>query len=1150
MNSRGKPGFRALDHSLKAATLAVAVSLLLAAPAMASPQWRIDSAANTAAAPGAELEYSVQITDVGDEPIPPATGGNGENCVPGAPSPANPGKCYTVVAQFPAGLTPVKAETFGQADCTISSATIACAYPGDATASQVQAFGGGHYRVLILTAAVDNTASGRLVSSFEVSGGEAGSATVVEPTEVASSPPDFGIDAFDALTNRDEAGLPATAAGTHPFSQFTALDFNTLQGPPPLLGMLTPVEGMRDALVDLPAGLLGNPAVAGRCTAVELDHMSRNNGAGPLCPTDSQVGTVQLRMPPGPASSVGPVPLFSMVPPPGAVAGFGFQYAGTIVVLDATVHQDASGRYVVSVASNQASPALGIAGSETVFWGVPADEAHRPERACSGEGNPFFSGKTCAGAPAPEAFLRMPTSCTAPGQGLPWSLHLDSWEHPGAVDSWGQPDISDPLWKSRTIESHAGPGYPHDPSEWGPPIGVEACDAVPFSPESSLEPTTSAADSPSGLSFALHMPQQGLTDPSPGVVSESDLKAVRVKLPEGVSVNPATADGQAACSAAEIGLLSAPGVAPARFSGAPQTCPDASKIGTVEIKTPLLVEPENPAAQHPLRGPVYLAKQGENPFGSLLALYVVVEDPQTGIVLKLPGRVDVDEQSGRVEAVFDDAPQLPFETLHVDLFGGPRAALRTPAACGQYQTQVTLTPWSGQAPVTFSEPLEVTAGPGGAACPANAFSPKLDAGAVNPLAGSTTPFTLRLSREDGTQEFGGLSVSLPPGLSGYLKGIPYCPDAALAAVSGDLGTGVGQEQSPSCPAASLVGNVVVGAGAGPDPFYTRSGRAYLAGPYKGGPLSLAVITPAVAGPFDLGSVVVRNAIQVDPVTAQLTVQSDPLPTILHGIPLDLRDVRVNVNRDHFMLNPTSCEPMSIASTVVSTRGATATPSNRFQVGGCETLAFKPKLALRLEGQTKRAGFPALRATLTVPQKAAGANISRVQVSLPHSEFVAQSHLLKVCTRVQYAEGGGGGGGCPKKAVYGHARAWSPLLDRPLEGPVYLRSNGGERELPDLVASLGGQIHIDAIGYIGTNKRTQGLRATFATVPDAPVEKIVLTMPAGKHSLLENSTDICRGKRHAIVQMDAHNGKIADSHVPLQVSCKKTKHHGGGARHRP
>ncbi len=511
----------------------------------------------------------------------------------------------------------------------------------------------------------------------------------------------------------------------------------------------------------------------------------------------------------------------------------------------------------------------------------------------------------------------------------------------------------------------------------------------------------------------------------------------------------------------------------------------------------------------------------------MLALYLVANDPISGVNVVLPGRIDTDPATGQITTTFDDNPQLPFEALHLELKSGPRAPITAPSTCATYTTHSTFTGWSGKV-VQGESSFSINQNCGGG------FNPKLSAGTQNPLAGTTSPFSLRLTREDGTEELGRPQPHPSPRPLRLPEGHPLLPRRRP-------GRGLRRPRyrawpgsSPSCPAASQVGTVTVGAGAGVNPFYTSSGRAYLAGPYKGAPLSLAVVAPAVAGPFDLGSVVVRNALRIDPASAQITAVSDPLPQILHGIPLDLRDVRVKLDRPDFTLNPTSCEPMQIGSSIASTTGAIANPSSHFQVAGCDRLGFKPKLSLKLSGATHRAAHPALRAVLTMPRKGTSANISGASVLLPTTELLENAHIRTICTRVQYTAEGGGGAGCPKGSVYGYARAWTPLLDQPLEGPVYLRANGGERELPDLVASLGGQIHIDLVGYVdGVHGR---IRNRFLTAPDAPVSKFELRMEGGKKGLLANETDICKAKPRALVSFGAHNGKTLRLAAPVKGDC--------------
>jgi hypothetical protein len=1091
----------------------LALAALGAGPAAAAvgPEWRIESIANTTVQPGGVIVYHVVIHNVGDEPAPPTPGGDANNCVEGSPPPSDPDKCITLTGQFRPGVTPLKGDTHGGGPCKTAGSTITCQWPGNS--EQISNVAGQAKRTILFTAKVPADGAGSIVTSeFQVEGGEAANiATTVDPTRISVTPPPFGIDQFEALLTANSGGGLTSTAGGHPFEQTSAINFNTLTSPLPAAGELYPVESTRDVVVDLPPGLVGDATLPASCSVGDL--VNGGLKPQPLCPSESQVGNVVIRLnSSGFGTRMGPMPLFNMEPPPGSAARFAFDFSGTVVSIDVVVRPDGS---LQAVSRNV--PELGAEGTTVTLWGNPADPIHERERACPGKESPVAVGIFCPSDDEPAPFLRNPTSC---GEPLLTSVAVDSWEHPG-------------VFAHASSRSHQLPGFPHDPSEWGPEQGLEGCAAEPFAPSFSAKPTTHSADSPSGLDVEVAMPQQGLKEV--GAVSESDLRDAAVKLPAGMVINPAAAGGQGSCGSGEVGLRSGIGQTPIVFSGDPEGCPDDSKIGTVQIETPVL--------DHPLGGAVYLAAQGDNPFQSLLAMYLVVEDPATGIVLKLPGRI-VTGEGGSLETVFDDNPQLPFSRLQVHLFGGSRAALRTPASCGTYRAAATLSPWSGNAPAQLQSSFDITNGPGGGPCPAGGFDPKLSAGTQNPLAGKTSPFVLRITRDDGSQELGGLKVTLPPGLSGYLKGIPYCADGALGAVSGELGSGRGQEASSACPAASQLGTVTVGAGAGPTPFFTHSGRAYLAGPYKGAPLSLAVVAPAVAGPFDLGSVVVRNALQVDPTTAQITAVSDPLPTILHGIPLDLRDVRVELSRDHFVLNPTSCDPMQVSSTIVSSQGASANPSVPFQAAGCDQLGFKPKLALRFAGSTTRSGNPGLHATLRMPE--GGANIARTRVTLPKKILIDNAHINLPCTRVQFDAGA-----CPKSSILGRARAFSPLLDKPLEGPVYFRSNGGERELPDIVADLRGQLHVVVVGFIDT--KDERIRNTFATVPDAPISKFTLDLFGGKRGLLENGYNLCRRKPKASAQFDAHNNKSSDFGLPVKVKCgngKKSKRgHRGARRHR-
>ncbi|HTT93886.1 MAG TPA: hypothetical protein VMF55_04390 [Solirubrobacterales bacterium] len=661
---------------------------------------------------------------------------------------------------------------------------------------------------------------------------------------------------------------------------------------------------------------------------------------------------------------------------------------------------------------------------------------------------------------------------------------------------------------------------------------VTGCSSLRFEPTLKAKPTTDRADSPSGLEVDLAMAQ----DEDPHGRATAALRDAHVTLPEGLVVNPSSANGLEACAPEQIGMLTPVGEPKVHFDRESPTCPAASSLGTVEV--------EVPSFSDPLKGTVYLASPYQNPFGSLLALYLVAEGH--GLVIKLAGEVKTDPKTGRITTVFSENPQQPVEHLRLGLFSGSGAPLRTPASCGTYSTTSVLTPWSAPEsgpPATPSDTYAIDRGPNGDSCNAPAVSPSFEAGSSSPIAGANSPFVIDLSRPDGSQELSSLTVKPPAGLLAHLAGVPYCPDSALAAAAGK--SGAEEQASPSCPAASQVGTVSVAAGAGPKPF-VAPGKVYLAGPYKGAPISLAVVTPAVAGPFDLGTVVVRNALFVDPTTTEVTAQSDPIPQILEGIPLDIRDIQLKLDRPSFTVNPTSCDPTAVTGSLLSTAGQSASLSSRFQVGECGRLGFRPKLKLSFRGQTKRTGNPAVRAVLTAPE--GQANIAATTVLLPRSSFIDQSHVNGPCTRVQFNEDA-----CPASSILGRAVAWSPLLEKPLEGLVYFRSNGGERKLPDIVADLHGQIHVTLVGFIDSvkvGKEGSRVRTRFLNVPDAPVSRFELALKGGRRGLIENSQNLCKTKPKADVYMGAHNGKIADSKVPIATACKKKKAKRHGHGHKP
>jgi hypothetical protein len=831
--------------------------------------------------------------------------------------------------------------------------------------------------------------------------------------------------------------------------------------------------------IDLPPGLLANAAKFPTCSLAAMK--AGPNGNNAVCPINAQMGTIEV---PG-AFPLG-LPLYNIEPPKGSPAMFGANVLGNLVLLRPFVRP---GDYGITFDSGEIPQGILIREVIVKFWGIPADPIHDPRRVEYQGGAIKFNKPSTA----PRQPLTLsPTSCTS--EAATAEARLDGWQSIGLFE--------------RLLITH---------DIAGEEVKFTGCDQLGFTPTVEAKPSTTVADSPAGLDVSIKMPQ----NEDPDGYAEAHLRDVTMKLPAGMAVNPSSASGLSACSPAEIGLSTAVGQTPAIFNGEPARCPDASKLGTVVVKTALLA--------NPMPGEVYLAQQAQNPFGSLLALYIVIDDPQSGIRIKLAGEASPDPNTGQLTVTFPNNPQLPFEEFNVSLFTGPRAALKTPTVCGTHTTNSTLTPWSSPAgsDVQSTNSYTIDKSPSGACVNTEAAAPNtptFDAGTLDPTAGAYSQFALKIARADATQPINRIRATLPKGLLGKLAGIPYCSDAALTLAAAKPGRA--EQAAPSCSPASQVGTVDVGAGAGSTPFHA-AGVAYLAGPYKGAPLSLAVVTPAVAGPFDLGTVVIRNALNVDPESTQISAVSDVIPSILKGIPLDIRTIDLSLDRSRFTLNPTSCDPMEILGAATSVFNQEAGLKDPFQVGGCGVLAFKPKLGLKLKGATKRGKYPALTAVLDAG--AGEANIARASVGLPHSVFLAQNHIRTVCTRVQFAAEA-----CPAGAVYGQATAFSPLLDQPLSGPVYLRSSANK--LPDLVADLRGQIRVALVGRIDSFKG--GIRTTFESVPDAPVSKFVLRMQGGKKGLLVNSRDICRSVTRADVQFDGQNGKAGDSTPVLANSCKK------------
>ncbi len=633
---------------------------------------------------------------------------------------------------------------------------------------------------------------------------------------------------------------------------------------------------------------------------------------------------------------------------------------------------------------------------------------------------------------------------------------------------------------------------------------ITGCGKLGFAPSFTTALTNPEAAAPTGLDTELTVPQ----DESPQGLSTSTMKSARVTLPEGFAINPAAGDGLLACSAAQVGY----------GLNAAADCPEAAKIGSIEADVPAL--------EDTLHGSVY--QRTPEP-GRLFGLWVVADE--MGVHLKLPGRIEPNPLTGQVTAVFDGIealgglPQVPVAGLKLNVFGGPRAPLATPG-CGTYLTDFSFKPWSGRPAAQGKAPMSVSVN-----CGKGGFNPKLSAGTLNPGAGQFSAFAMTLTRSDGEANPRSLSVTLPQGLLAKLGGVELCPEAAAP--------------SGACPAASRVGDVTAATGVGGAPLWgPQPGRAptalYLSGPYKGAPYSVIAKAPAQAGPFDLGTVVTRATIAVDPKSAVATIATDPLPQILEGVPVTYRTLHVDVDRPNFTLNPTGCKPKEIEATLTATNGQVANPSDGFQATGCSGLGFKPKLSINLKGGTKRGEFPALRAV--VRPRAGDANFSSAAVTLPKSAFLEQSHIRTICTRVQFNAGAGFGAECPKASIYGKATATTPLLDEPLKGPVYLRASSNP--LPDLVVALSGPIEVELSSRI--DSVGGGIRSTFAQGPDAPVSKFVLEMQGGQKGLIVNSRNLCAHQSKADAVLQGQNGRASETRPEVRaLGCKKQKR--GGAQ---
>jgi hypothetical protein len=1004
------------------------------------------------------------------------------------------------------------------------------------------------------------------LSSASTSAGGVGTAPSIRAHCIDSgasswgSGPEYGGPASDSPWPTGEEPTwrldPVTQAGAHPDAS-AAFFFN-------YKATGNQVEGtVKTTIVKLPPGVVGNPEALPHCPAIAAQSVP------PSCVAKEQAGIASIGFPinlggPGglvtEASDFQTRPVYNMEARDTVTAEFMISCIACYLSVPVTARGRTNSDYGVDTLALLIPDYVPIGGNLFTFWGVPWAKEHDkfringrrlyPEYSADGksildQGEDYQGFRIHTGFQAKyqvsydpswgpiKPFFTNPTECS--GEPLPLTIEVDSWQHPVTEGN---------SYVTKTV----------------PTDTLTGCDKLNFDPAITLHPDVNVADSPSGLDVELSIPQNNdppasvATNPAEGTpdsapdywktpagLGAAHLKDTTIHLPQGTSFNPAAADGLQGCTTAQIGLTSAG--PPVTFNNDPVQCPNSSKIGTLEIVSPLL--------SSPLFGAVYVAPQNDNPFpGTLTAIYLVSQDEERGLSIKLAGRVDLDPDTGQISTTFVDNPQLPFDHFRLHFETGPRAALNTPATCGNFENAADLIPWSfpdsGPQP-TIHDPFPISAMPNGLPCVTEpedrSFRPGFEAGSTSTKAASFTDFVLNVTRRDGEQEISGVSLDMAPGVTGNLSQTPYCPEAAIAAAR--TKTGLEETNGPSCPAASYIGKVDTLAGAGSLPLPT-TGRLYLSGPYDAdgagpkpqSPLSVTTVVPAIAGgttgnpAFDLGNVVIRTGINLDSQTAQVHIDSTDVPYIVGGVPLRIRSIAVKLDKPNFMLNGTNCEELKVGGSI---RGAAdpldktddvfSAVSNRFQVDGCKDMGFKPKLTLKVKGGTKRNDYQQLTATLT--PRPGDANLKSISVALPHSEFLAQNHINTVCTRVQFAAKA-----CPEGSVYGFAKATTPLLKDPLEGPVYLRSSSNP--LPDMVLGLRGQVDLDVVGRV--DSVNGGLRNSFEVTPDAPVSQFTLTLKGGKKSLLVNSRDICFKTK---VTTKRVNGKLVKTRKLIPTTPKAT-----------
>jgi hypothetical protein len=837
-------------------------------------------------------------------------------------------------------------------------------------------------------------------------------------------------------------------------------------------------EVVRDLTFNLPEGVFGNPGAIYKCEAADfaVNHCQPGSQAGFVSIVSNYQGT--------PNTVLGTAPVYNMrTIDEEETARLSFVVPVVNVPIGVPVSVRSGSDYGLKMTAASISQTVALSAAEFLIWGFPADSEHDAERFHPGEPGepPGCVGETstdCISAPYPEAgklaapFIDNPSICT--GAELPVTVDAVSYQDPDHT-------------------SHLVSSYPE----------TTGCENQRFDPVFNLGLTTGESDAPSGMDIELRA-RQFLEGEAP---TPSNLRSARLTLPPGLTVNPDAADGQTSCSDAQAGF----------HQDAPGHCPDNAKIGTVEVRTPAL--------DAPLDGSLYI---GEPQPGNQYRLFMLFDG--FGIHAKLAADVHPDPATGQLVVTMTDLPQVPFETFELHLFASDRGLLATPTHCTLYHAESNMVPWNSALATQHSSPfVTITVGPHESPCPGQVrpFEPRLIAGTSNPLAGNYSSFTLKLDRDDGDQYLGDLNFKLPPGFTGSLRGLTYCPDASIQGA--ETKTGRAEVASPSCPESSFVGTTNVAAGPGEHPFHAV-GRMYLSGPLNGAPLSVVAITPALAGPYDYGVVVVRVALNIDPKTAQVIAVSNTVPSIIGGIPIRMRSISVNIDKPNFTINPTNCSPFTVDSQGIGDQGTVSDFSSYFQAVNCRTLPFKPRMKVTQLGRkaTTRSKNP--RVVFDLFTRPGDANLKEISVTLPKAFAIDQRHLGNICSKAQLAAEH-----CAGRQAIGRAMTKTPLLDKPLSGPAYAVSGFGK--LPHVVFILAGQVTIMPEAESSSVKGGH-LKTVVPVVPDAPIGHFRLKLFGGKKGYLVNTRSLCASPSKTLVEYVAQSGRKLKQRVKTKTACGK------------